>query len=90
MNEIQKNIKRQRKLQIGSAGRSEKIRTYNFPQDRVTDHRIGKNMHNIPNFLSGDDLEEMIEYLSQESMYERLEELLDDFEVQQKEKSKNS
>ena len=90
MQEQQKNLKRQRKLQIGSASRSEKIRTYNFPQDRVTDHRIGVNMHNIPSFLSGNDLEEMIEYLSQESMYEHLEEILEDFEDQQKEKRKKS
>ena len=52
----------ERRSQVGTGDRSERIRTYNFPQGRVTDHRIGKSIYNIEDFMNG-DLDEMIDAL---------------------------
>jgi len=50
-----------RRTQVGSGERSEKIRTYNFPQDRVTEHRVGLTVHNLPAVLDGEGLDEIID-----------------------------
>ncbi|KAG1651541.1 Peptide chain release factor 1-like, mitochondrial [Nymphon striatum] len=66
-----------RKLQVQSAERSDKIRTYNFPQDRITDHRISANVHNITEFMKGESQFEMFIFnILEKSKQERLSLLL--------------
>jgi len=67
----------ERRSQVGSGDRSEKIRTYNFPDDRVTDHRIGLTVHNLPGMLEG-DLDRVIEPLLEADQARRMDELGDD------------
>ena len=62
----------ERKSQVGSGDRSERIRTYNFPQGRVTDHRINLTLHKLEKILAGDGLDEMVEALIREDQAQRL------------------
>ncbi len=66
------SIDKERRMQVGSGQRAEKIRTYNFPQNRVTDHRINSSFHNLQQILDG-DLDEMIEALISKEQVEQLE-----------------
>ena len=66
-----------RKSQVGTGDRSERIRTYNFPQGRVTDHRIGLTLYSLESFLSG-DLDEMIDALITADTAEKLKGAEDD------------
>jgi peptide chain release factor 1 len=70
--EQQAAIAADRRSQVGTGERSERIRTYNFPQARVTDHRIGLTLHRLPAVLEG-DLDELIEALAAAEQAERLE-----------------
>jgi len=65
-------ITQQRRSQVGSGDRSEKIRTYNYPQDRISDHRIGLNLRNLPRVLDG-ELDELIDALATSDQTKRLE-----------------
>ena len=67
----EKELASERKSQVGSGDRSEKIRTYNYPQGRITDHRIGLSIYQFENFLNG-DLDEMIDNLIASDRAEQL------------------
>jgi peptide chain release factor 1 len=68
-------ITQERRSQVGTGERSEKIRTYNFPQDRVTDHRIGLTLHNLPRILTG-ELDSLIDTLATDDQAKQLSEQL--------------
>lgn len=70
--EKQKELSADRKSQVGTGDRSERIRTYNFPQGRVTDHRINRTIYQMQSFLDG-DIEEMIDALIAEDQIKKLE-----------------
>jgi peptide chain release factor 1 len=64
----------QRRDQIGTGGRSERVRTYSFPQNRVTDHRIGLTLYSLPSILEG-NIDTIIEALQRAAFEEKLAEL---------------
>ncbi len=72
---IEQERSQDRKSKIGSGDRSERIRTYNFPQGRVTDHRINLTLHKLEEFLEGEVFDEMIESLTLQAQEESLNSL---------------
>ena len=72
LTEQEEKIARQRKSMVKTGDRSEKIRTYNFPQNRITDHRIGLTLYRLEDVLSG-DLDELITALEKEEQAEKLQ-----------------
>ena len=72
---IDQERSKDRKIKIGSGDRSERIRTYNFPQGRVTDHRINLTLHKLNEFLEGEAFDEMIESLTLQAQEESLSNL---------------
>jgi len=72
---IDQERSKDRKTKIGTGDRSERIRTYNFPQGRVTDHRINLTLHKLEEFLEGEAFDEMIESLTLQAQEERLSNL---------------
>ena len=72
MRKQEEAIGKERQSQVGTGERSEKIRTYNFPQDRLTDHRIGLTLHNLPRILAG-DLDLLIDALATSEQAKQLQ-----------------
>jgi peptide chain release factor 1 len=71
----EEKITLERRFQVGTGDRAEKIRTYNFPQDRVSDHRIGLTLHNLPRILQG-ELDELLDALATNYQAKQLKEQL--------------
>ena len=72
--ELDKERSTARKLMVGNGDRSEKIRTYNYPQDRITDHRINMSVHNLPGFMMG-NMDDMLDALNVYAKEEQFNEL---------------
>ena len=72
---IDQGRSKDRKTKIGTGDRSERIRTYNFPQGRITDHRINLTLHRLEEFLEGEAFDEMVESLTLQAQEESLSNL---------------
>ena len=72
---IEEERSKDRKNKIGTGDRSERIRTYNFPQGRVTDHRINLTLHKLEEFMEGEIFDEMIDNLNLHAQEEELKNL---------------
>ena len=70
----QQELSSSRKSQVGTGDRSEKVRTYNFPQDRITDHRLSITLHGLPQLLDG-DLDHLLDLLEKNGQDQQLEDL---------------
>ncbi len=77
----QEELRKSRRSQVQTGDRSEKIRTYNFPQDRVTDHRIGLTRHNLPGVMNG-DIDEFIDNLITVDQADKLQSLFEDNKIE--------
>nr|MBA2677682.1 peptide chain release factor 1 [Ktedonobacteraceae bacterium] len=73
----QEELRKTRQSQVQTGDRSEKIRTYNFPQDRVTDHRIGLSRHNLPGVMNG-ELDGFIDTLITVDQADKLQSLFEE------------
>ena len=71
MQKQNEEISAERKSQVGSGDRSERIRTYNFPQGRVTDHRIGLTLYKLENILDG-EIDEIIDAMTTHEQAEKM------------------
>jgi len=81
LDEQMRRIRTQRKLQVKSSDRSEKIRTYNFNQDRITDHRVGISVSQLESVLEGtENFAKLVEKLQREDRNERIRELIDAYD----------
>lgn len=74
--------RKKRKDQVTSTDRSDKIRTYNFPQNRITDHRCGYSLHDIDGVMSGEKLDQLVDVLEQHEAQEKSKSLLEELESQ--------
>ena len=68
----EEEITERRRSQVGTGNRAQKIRTYNFPQGRVSDHRIGLTLHNLPRIMEG-ELDQLIDALATSDRAKQLE-----------------